>query len=158
MTEDKEFIEQAIRLAEQNIREGGRPFGAILVKDSQIVATGVNEMHLRPDPTAHAELLAIKAASAKLSLPDLSGTTMYASGQPCPMCMAAMRLAGVDTVIFAYSNEDGERFGLSTAEIQAELARPHDQQSMKIRHLPHHAKTEAHLYEFWQQVQQEQKQ
>ena len=94
MTDDKRFLCQAIELARANIGKGGRPFGAVVVKDGEVVAAGVNEIHSTNDPTAHAELTAIRAASRKLGSPDLSGCVVYASGHPCPMCMAAMRLAG----------------------------------------------------------------
>ncbi len=84
------------------------------------------------DPTAHAELLAIRAASQVLGTANLEGCSVFASGHPCPMCMAAMRLAGIKTVNYAYSNEDGAPFGLSTAEIYADLVKPFAEQSMKI--------------------------
>lgn len=149
MTEDQGFLCQAVELARANIDEGGRPFGAVVVRDGEIVATGVNEIHTTNDPTAHAEMSAIRAASRKLGSPDLSGCAVYASGHPCPMCMAAMRLSGVSKVAYAYSNEDGAPFGLSTAAIYEELARPFAQQSMAISHQPVRPEGRAGLYEQW---------
>lgn len=136
MMNEKRFLCEAIELARANVAAGGRPFGAIVVKDGAVIATGVNEIHRTNDPTAHAELLAIRAASQALASPSLAGCAVYASGHPCPMCMAAMRLAGVHSVSYAWSNEDAEPFGLSTAAVQEELARPRAQQTMKINHTP----------------------
>jgi tRNA(Arg) A34 adenosine deaminase TadA len=118
------FLSEAVELARANIGAGGRPFGAVVVRDGLSIATGVNEIHMANDPTAHAEMTAIRAASRKLGSPDLGGCSVYASGHPCPMCMAAMRLSGVDKVFYAYSNEDGAPFGLSSAAIYEDLARP----------------------------------
>ena len=134
--EEDGFLRAAIDLAHENVRRGGRPFGAVVVKDGAMIATGVNEILATNDPTAHAELGAIRAASQALSSPDLSGCVVYASGQPCPMCMAAMRMASVAGVVFAYSNGDGEPFGLSTEAVRLELALPFAEQSMTIRHAP----------------------
>lgn len=129
------YLEQAIALALDNVEQGGRPFGAVLVKNGEVVATGVNRLLATRDPTSHAELNALRAASQVLGTPDLSGCTVYASGHPCPMCLAAMRMAGIGEVVFAYTNEDAEPFGLSTAAVYADLAKPFAQQSMTIRHV-----------------------
>lgn len=149
MSDTECHLRAAIDLALANVRSGGRPFGAVLVQDGEVVATGVNEILRSGDPTAHAELLAVRAASQKLGTPRLDGSVVYASGQPCPMCMAAMRLAGVSVVYFAYSNEDGEPHGLSTAALAAELARPPAEQTMAIRHLPVRPSDGTDLYAEW---------
>ena len=135
MSDTLHFLNMAIELARANIAAGGRPFGAVLVRDGQVLATGVNEILTSHDPTAHAELMAVRA-SRKLGSPDLSGCAVYASGHPCPMCMAAMRLAGIREVAYAYSNDDGAPYGLSTAAVCADLAKPFEEQSMRIRHVP----------------------
>ena len=151
MTDETRFLCEAIELARANIGEGGRPFGALVVRDGEIVAIGVNEIHATNDPTAHAEMTAIRAASRKLGSPDLSGCAVYASGHPCPMCMAAMRLSGVSRVAYAYSNDDGAPFGLSTAKVYEDLARPFAEQSMVIGYLPVRPKGGSDLYEQWAQ-------
>jgi len=133
--DDRRFLDEAIALARANVARGGRPFGALVVRDGAVIATGVNTILASNDPTAHAEMSAIRAASQALGSPDLSGCTVYASGHPCPMCLAAMRMAGVAGVAFAYSNEDGAPFGLSTAAVYDELRRPFAEQSMSIRHV-----------------------
>jgi guanine deaminase len=156
MDTDQRFLAQAIELARANVESGGRPFGAVIVKDGEVVATGVNEIHSTSDPTAHAELTAIRAASRKLGSPSLEGCVVYASGHPCPMCMAAMRMAGVREVAYAYSNDDGAPFGLSTAAIYAELAKPFAEQSMTIRHVPVRPKAQADIYANWKRRQDRQ--
>ena len=143
------FLREAIALAHVNVEQGGRPFGAVVVRDGEIIATGVNEILRTNDPTAHAELSALRAASQRLGSADLSGCTVYASGHPCPMCLAAMRLAGIAEVCFAYSNEDAEPYGLSTAALYADLAKPFAEQAMSIRHVPVPA-SGTPLYARWQ--------
>ncbi|WPB75616.1 nucleoside deaminase [Archangium violaceum] len=140
---------EAIALARDNVRRGGRPFGAVVVKDGNVIARGVNEILATNDPTAHAELLALRAAGRALGTPRLDGCSVYASGHPCPMCLAAMRMAGIKEVAFAYSNEDGEPYGLSSAAIYAELAKPLAQQTMKMVHLPVRPEGGTGLYELW---------
>ena len=149
MSSTERFLCEAIALARDNIRKGGRPFGAVVVRDGEVIARGVNEMHRTNDPTAHAELLAIRAAGQALGTLRLDGCAVYASGNPCPMCLAAMRIAGVREVAYAYSNQDGEPYGLSTAAIYAELAKPFSEQSMKIDYVPLRPEGEADLYEAW---------
>jgi len=149
MHDHEQFLRKAVQLARDNIDIGGRPFGAIVVKGNAIVATGVNEILATRDPTSHAELNAIRNASQALGSPDLTGCVVYASGHPCPMCLAAMRMAGITEVYFAYSNEDAAPFGLSTAAVYAELAKPLAQQSMTFRHVPIRAESGDDLYAEW---------
>lgn len=152
-TEKAEFLREAIALAYANQQAGGRPFGAVVVKDGRIVATGVNEISVTHDPTAHAELVALRAASQVLQSPNLAGCSVYASGHPCPMCMAAMRMSGIKEVVYAYSNEEAEAYGLSTAAIYADLAKPFSEQSMHIQYEPLRPEPYAGLYTEWQQKQ-----
>lgn len=147
------FLCEAIALAHANVDTGGRPFGAVVVRDGKVVARGVNEMLSTNDPTAHAELVAVRAASQVLGSSNLAGCAVYASGHPCPMCMAAMRLAGVGEVYYAYSNEDGAPYGLSTAAIYADLAKPFSEQSMTIRYAPVRPASGPDLYQAWRQKQ-----
>ncbi|MBN9074122.1 MAG: nucleoside deaminase [Rhizobiales bacterium] len=153
MDDESRFLCEAIELARANIGKGGRPFGAVLVRDGEVIAAAVNEIHATNDPTSHAEMNAVRAASRKLGSPDLRGCVVYASGHPCPMCLAAMRLSGVGEVFYAYSNEDGAPFGLSTAAIYEDLARPFPEQSMAIRHVPVRPEGQADLYAAWAEAQ-----
>ncbi len=149
MGDESRFLCDAIELARANIGKGGRPFGAVLVRDGEVIAAAANEMHATSDPTSHAEMNAIRVASRKLGSPDLRGCAVYASGHPCPMCMAAMRLSGVEKVFYAYSNDDGAPFGLSTAAIYEDLAKPFAAQSMTIRYVPVRPEGKADLYAEW---------
>ncbi|WP_449044272.1 nucleoside deaminase [Paracoccus versutus] len=145
----RHYLEQAVMLAHRNAQAGGRPFGAVVVRGDEVLATGVNETVATHDPTAHAELVALRAAALRLGSPDLAGCAVYASGQPCPMCLAAMRLAGVADVHYAYSNQDGTPYGLSTAALYEEMARPLEQQSIAIRYLPVRPQGAGDLYAGW---------
>jgi tRNA(Arg) A34 adenosine deaminase TadA len=144
MPTEAEFLQQAVDLALANVLDaGGRPFGAVVVKDGEVIATGVNEIGVTGDPTAHAELTAMRQAAQVLGSPRLDGCVVYASGQPCPMCLSAMHMTGVSAVRFCYSNAEGEPFGLSTAAVYAQMAKPLEAQSLDIRHEPLKAPGEA---------------
>ncbi|MFC3753318.1 nucleoside deaminase [Aquamicrobium ahrensii] len=149
-----DFLELAIDLARTNIAKGGRPFGAVVVKDGNFVASGVNETYLSNDSTDHAEMAALRAASRVLQSPDLlRGSTVYASGHPCPMCVAAMRLAGVERVVYAFSNEDGAPFGLSNAPLYAEMANPFTDLQVAIEHRPAKHDPDTGIYAEWKRSQ-----
>ena len=149
MASDADFLSQAVELAMANVvGHGGRPFGAVVVKDGVVIATGVNEIGATGDPTAHAELTAMRRAAQALGAPRLDGCVVYASGQPCPMCLSAMHMTGVRRVRFCYSNDDGEPFGLSTAGVYAQMALPLDAQAIDIAHHPLPT-SEPSLYAAW---------
>ncbi len=150
----RRWLLEAIELARRNVVDnGGRPFGAVIVKDGRVVARAVNETAGTNDPTAHAELLALREAGRALGTPMLEGCTVYASGHPCPMCLAAMRLAGVEAVSYAYSLEEGEPFGLTTAPLYAELAGPRSGWKLRLEHVPVRPPATEDLYELWQSLQ-----
>ncbi|WP_396242917.1 nucleoside deaminase, partial [Hafnia alvei] len=117
MSSHDEYLQRALALAADSVEQGGRPFGAVIVRNGEIVAEAVNTIHLNGDPTAHAELNGIREVSAHLGSAALRDCTVYASGQPCPMCLSAMYLTGVKAVYFANGNQDGEEYKLSTAAI-----------------------------------------
>ncbi|MFK3775004.1 nucleoside deaminase [Pseudomonas sp. NPDC089406] len=146
------FMREALELARANIHAGGRPFGAVLVYQGQVVARAVNEIHSTQDPTSHAEMQAIRKAAQALGRPRLDGAEIYASGHPCPMCLAAMHLCGIERAWFAYDNAEGEPYGLSTAAVYAQMARPPQQQSLPLR--PLKPAGEAGLYAEWKQAGQ----
>lgn len=152
MSTTEKFLKMAIELARKNVVEDhGRPFGAVLVKDGNILATGVNEIGKTKDPTDHAELSVIRRASRLLKSPRLDGCVIYASGNPCPMCLAAMYMTGIKEVYFGYSNQEGEQYGLSTASVYKELMKPFSEQSMSIHHHP--VKTDGELiYDVWKKM------
>lgn len=114
MLSHDQLLREAVRLAQVNRERAGRPFGAVVAIDGEIVATGVNEVAHTHDPTAHAEMQALRAASRHLGRPDLKGSIVYASGHPCPMCLSALVLAQVDAVYYAFDNSDAAPYGLSS--------------------------------------------
>ncbi|MFT3928486.1 MAG: nucleoside deaminase [Myxococcales bacterium] len=133
---DEGHLRTAIELAQQNAKAGGRPFGAVLVRDQQVIGRGVNNIARTLDPTTHAEVEALRAACKSLQQVRLPGSIMYASGHPCPMCLAAMHLCRVERVFYAYDQRDAEPYGLSTEALYAELRKPLPEQSMPVVHLP----------------------
>ncbi|CAM4181879.1 nucleoside deaminase [Lederbergia lenta] len=132
-----QFMKRAIDLALNNVEEGGNPFGAVLVKNDEIVAEGVNELHHTYDVSGHAELIAIRKAQAELKTLDLGDYTLYASGEPCPMCMAAIYMSGIKKVYYCGSIERAKEVGLGASEIiYKELALPRGERSIEIIHMP----------------------
>lgn len=144
------FMREALELARANIQAGGRPFGAVLVHEGQVIARAVNEIHSTLDPTSHAEMQAIRQAARSLGRSRLDGAEVYATGHPCPMCLAAMHLCGITRAWFAYGNEEGRPFGLSTEDVYAQMARPPEQQSLPLR--PLKPSGESGLYQQWLQA------
>ena len=115
------FMREAVQLARDNRARGAQPFGAVLARDGQRIATGVNEIVQTCDPTSHAEMQALRAASAALRQPRLDGCVVYASGYPCPMCLAAMVGSGIEKVLYAFDNADAAPYGLSSDAAYAAL-------------------------------------
>ncbi|RDW16175.1 nucleoside deaminase [Oceanobacillus chungangensis] len=131
------FMERAVKLAVENVRDGGQPFGAVLVKNNNIVAEGVNELHKTYDISGHAELLAIRRTQEQLQTNDLSGYTMYASGEPCPMCLTAMYFAGIEKVYYCASVEDADEAGLGKSKIiYKELQESREKRSLSMIQMP----------------------
>lgn len=122
------FMERAVQLAVQNVQDGGDPFGAVLVKNDVIIAEGVNELHKRYDISGHAELVAIKQAQKQKRTHDLSGYTMYASGEPCPMCLAAMYFSGITDVYYCQTVDDANAVGLGKSkQIYVDLTKKNEE-------------------------------
>jgi len=121
MTKDEQYVREAITLAKKSVAEGGGPFGAIVVKDGKVIATASNRVTLDHDPTAHAEILAIRKAAAALGTHDLSGCTVYSSCEPCPMCLGAVYWARPDRLVFAAGREDALKAGFDDSFIYDQL-------------------------------------
>lgn len=135
MPDHEKLLREAVRLAEANRARGALPFGAVLTIDGKIVATGVNDINHSHDPTTHAEMEAVRAASRRLGRPRLEGSVMYASGHPCPMCLAAMVIAGVDEVFYAFDNHDAAPYGLSSENAYRRLQLPLTPPPLPLTHL-----------------------
>ena len=122
---DHRFMELAVRLALDNVRSGrGGPFGAVVVRDGRVVALGRNEVTLRNDPTAHAEIQAIRAACETLGSFQLEGCELYSSCEPCPMCLGAIYWARPKAVYYACGRDDAAAAGFDDRFIYDELALP----------------------------------
>jgi tRNA(Arg) A34 adenosine deaminase TadA len=111
----QQLMRLAVDLAHDNRLRGARPFGAVLAQGDQIITTGVNDILASHDPSTHAEMEAIRAGTRQRANPSLAGLSIYASGHPCPMCLAALVMNGAEQVFFAFDNDDAEPYGLSSA-------------------------------------------
>ncbi len=119
------LLTQAVELSADCLKSlKGGPFGALIVKNGEIIATGVNEVLGNNDPTAHAEVQAIRAASSKLNNFDLAGCVIYSSCEPCPMCLAAIYWARIDAIYFANSRADAASIGFDDDFLYHELQKP----------------------------------
>ena len=133
MSTSTDFMRMAIELAENNvIREQGGPFGAVIVKDGMVLARSANKVVPNNDPTAHAEVLAIRLACQELNTFDLSGCEIYTSCEPCPMCLGAIYWARIDKIYYANTKADAAAVGFDDAFIYEELDKPLDKRKLPI--------------------------
>jgi len=129
------FMEQAIDLAAANVRRGGGPFAALVVKDGVVIASGANRVTLANDPTAHAEVVAIREACRALGGFQLAGCEVYSSCEPCPMCLGALYWARPARVFFAATARDAAAAGFDDAFIYRQIQTPHAERSIPMIHL-----------------------
>ncbi|MEK7434111.1 MAG: nucleoside deaminase [Cyanobacteriota bacterium] len=133
---EKDFMLQAIEVASDNVKKaGGGPFGAIIVKDGKIVAVAHNTVTTTNDPTAHAEVNAIREACKNLNTFQLDGCDIYSSCEPCPMCLSAIYWARLKNVYFAASRYDAEDAGFDDSFIYNELAKKVEDRTVKIQQI-----------------------
>jgi guanine deaminase len=119
------FLRHAVRLSAERMREGsGGPFGAIVVKDGKVIAEGWNRVTSTNDPTAHAEITAIRRACEALGTFSLNGSEIFSSCEPCPMCLAAIYWARLDRITFANSRADAAAIGFDDDLIYGEVSKP----------------------------------
>jgi tRNA(Arg) A34 adenosine deaminase TadA len=126
------FMLKAIALSKKNIDKGGGPFGAVVVKDGIIISTGVNRVTAHNDPTAHAEVNAIRKAARKLGTFNLSGCEIYTSCEPCPMCLGAIYWAHIDKIYYGNTKTDAAAIGFDDSFIYDELKQEITQRKVKI--------------------------
>lgn len=132
--EDARFMEMAIHLSEENIDNGGGPFGAVIVKNGEVIATGTNRVVPNSDPTAHAEVMAIRSACEKLGTFQLDGCTVYSSCEPCPMCLSALYWAGVDRICYGNTKDDAKAINFDDSFIYDQLELAYEDRSIKCEH------------------------
>lgn len=128
--DDERFMRMAIDLSVGNVANGGGPFGAVIVRDGEVIATGVNRVTADNDPTAHAEVNAIRAACASVGDFKLTGCTVYSSCEPCPMCLSALYWAGVARICYGNTKEDAKAIDFDDSFIYDEIARDYSERSI----------------------------
>ncbi len=144
MATAKEYLDEAVRLCREGMDAGdGGPFGAVIVKGDTIVGRSANHVFKNCDPTAHAEVEAIRDACRNLQTTELAGTTIYCTGEPCPMCMAAIYWAQIDAVVFANTKEEALQTGFDDSKIYRELALPWKGRTLSMVHFEHDGAREA---------------
>lgn len=145
----QELMQLAIRLSEENVKQGGGPFGAVIARNGEVIATGTNRVTPDCDPTAHAEVSAIRAAARKLGTFDLSGCEIYTSCEPCPMCLGAIYWAHLDRMYYGNDKHDAAKIGFDDAFIYEELARDPSERRLRMQELlPDEA---FRAFEMWEQ-------
>lgn len=135
--DDREFLAEALRLAADNVRRHGGPFGCVVVKDGEIIARGTNRVTPDHDPTAHAEVVAVREACRHLGSHQLTGCTVYASCEPCPMCLGALYWARPDRVIYCGTRQDAAAAGFDDSFIYDEIPLPPSARSLPTEHVDH---------------------
>jgi guanine deaminase len=125
------FMEQAIALATENVTSGcGGPFGSVIVRNGKVIAAGANQVTSNNDPTAHAEIVAIRKACEALGSFSLAGCEIYTSCEPCPMCMAAIYWARMDAIYFGNTAADARWAGFDDAHLYDEVKKPIEERSI----------------------------
>jgi guanine deaminase len=132
LSQDSHFVRQAIQTALEHMKAGhGGPFGALVVRHHEVLGIGWNQVTSTHDPTAHAEIVAIRGAAARVNSFELRGCTLYCSCEPCPMCLGAAYWARLDRIVFAATRADAAAAGFDDEELYRELSLP-----MAARRLP----------------------
>jgi guanine deaminase len=135
-TDHAAFMRMAVELAHGCIQKPeGRPFGAVIAIDGKLAGRGMNESVLRCDPTAHAEVMAIRDACAKLGINRLPSGTLYASSEPCPLCLAAAMWAGITEIYYSCSAQDAATLGFSDQDYYDQFALPPEQRKIQSHQL-----------------------
>lgn len=124
MNEQEKYMQRAIDLSRESVKSGGGPFGAVIVRNDEIIAEASNGVTKNNDPTAHAEINAIRKAAKALQNFDLSGCEIYSSCEPCPMCLGAIYWAGLDRLYFANTKEDAAKIQFDDQFIYEEIEKP----------------------------------
>ena len=143
----RELMGRAIELSIESVRNGGGPFGAVIARNGEILAEASNSVTIDNDPTAHAEVNAIRRATRKLGSFDLSGCEIYTSCEPCPMCLGAIYWARLNKIYFANNKTDAKNIGFDDSFIYDELALPRDQRHLSAEEMMRNEAIKA--FEAW---------
>ena len=146
---DIRFMREAIRLADESVAHGGGPFGAVVVKDGRILAGASNSVTIDNDPTAHAEVNAIRQACRELGTFDLKGSVIYASCEPCPMCLGAIYWAGIERIYYANTRADAAAADFADGFIYEDMGKPLAERDLPI--IPLLRDEALHTFRRWQE-------
>ena len=135
MVSNATFLARAVKLAENGIEKGDGPFGAVVVRNGKIVSESTNMVVRLNDPTAHAEILAIRSAAKKSGTHDLKDCILYSSCEPCPMCLGAIYWSGISNVFFAADRKDAAAMGFNDKFIYDEIGLPSEKRHIKFQRL-----------------------
>lgn len=144
-----EYMKEAIKLSIKNSENGGGPFGAIITKNGKIISRSVNRVIQDNDPTAHAEIMAIREASKQLNTFDLTGCTIYCSCEPCPMCFGAIFWARIDEIYYACNSSDAKIYGFDDEHLFHEISLPISERKIFVKQLLREQALEA--FKKWDQ-------
>ena len=150
-SEKKEFLEKAALQSFKSVSDGGGPFGAVIVKGGEVIAQAGNTVTRDNDPTAHAEINAIRKAAKKLDSFDLSDCEIYCSCEPCPMCLGAIYWAKMDKIYYANTSETAKKYGFDDSLIYEECSRNMEQRRIHFEHFDVDSALEA--FKAWQKKQ-----
>jgi len=135
MTSKNNFMLRAIKLSIDSANGAGGPFGCVIVKDDKIIGEGSNKVTFSNDPTAHAEIVAIRAACKKINTFNLSGCDLYASCEPCPMCLSAIYWARVDNIYYANTRDDAKKINFDDSLIYSEISKKNEDRKIPIKQM-----------------------
>jgi len=135
MISKNKFMLRAIELSISSANGTGGPFGCVIVKDDKIIAEGLNKVTFSNDPTAHAEIVAIREACKKLNTFNLSGCDLYASCEPCPMCLSAIYWSHVDNIFYANTREDAKKINFDDSLIYSEISKKNEDRKIPIKQM-----------------------
>ena len=135
MIPKNKFMLRAIELSISSANGAGGPFGCVIVKDAKIIAEGSNKVTFSNDPTAHAEIVAIRESCSKLNTFNLSGCDLYASCEPCPMCLSAIYWSHVDNIFYANTREDAKKINFDDSLIYSEISKKNEDRKIPTKQM-----------------------
>jgi tRNA(Arg) A34 adenosine deaminase TadA len=146
---NERFMRMAIHMSIENVKQGGGPFAALIVKGGEIVSTGINSVAEDNDPTAHAEINAIRSATQKLQQFKLTDCVLFTTCEPCPMCLGAIYWAGISTLYYGNSREDAGKYGFDDSHIYQQIGLPLDKRQVRFNRILGKEALEA--FNYWDQ-------
>lgn len=148
---NSDFLKQAVDLSMENVKNKlGGPFGAVIVRDNEIIGKGTNRVTFLNDPTAHAEIMAIRDACKNVASFSLAGSDIYTSCEPCPMCLAAIYWARISNIYYANSRDDAARIGFDDSYIYDQVPLPNDCRDIKMFKIKSNYAIE--VFDFWNTI------